>query len=68
MLDRSDHVPLVRKTEAKKSKEKRKVRKKVICREKKVLCGKKRRERKREKEICDECVIKENRSCEGEFV
>lgn len=65
MLDRSDHVPLVRKTEAKKSKEKRKVRKKVICREEKVLCGKKK---EREKEICDECVIKENRSCEGEFV
>lgn len=66
MLDRSDHVPLVRKTEAKKSKEKRKVRKKVICREEKVLCGKKKKER--EKEICDECVIKENRSCEEEFV
>lgn len=31
-----------------------------------MLCGKKKKER--EKEICDECVIKENRSCEGEFV
>lgn len=26
------------------------------------------KKKEREKEICDECVIKENRSCEGEFV
>lgn len=38
VLDRSDHVPLVRKTGGKKV---RKVRKKVICLEGKVLRGKK---------------------------
>lgn len=27
-----------------------------------------KKKKEREKEICDECVIKENRSCEGEFV